>query len=161
MKDNNYSAVEGILYNFPKLKVEIDNLKLDLEEAQEIVGIRGVSGNEKAGSSTNAFSSVVESEVIDRERNLEKRIQAIVEDIQRKERELRRIENVLSLLSERDMIIIEMRYFKDYSISRICDLLDITATTFNKRRKAIVVSKLMPLMLKDKGHKNDTKSTHK
>ena len=39
MKDNNYSTVEGILYNLPKLKVEIDNLKLDLEEAQEVVGI--------------------------------------------------------------------------------------------------------------------------
>ena len=26
MKDNNYSMVEGILYNYPKLKVEIDNL---------------------------------------------------------------------------------------------------------------------------------------
>ena len=66
MKDNNYSMVEGILYNYPKLKVEIDNLKLDLEEANEIMGIKGASGNEKAGSSTNAFCSVVENEVLER-----------------------------------------------------------------------------------------------
>ena len=39
MKDNNYSMVEGILYNYPKLKVEIDNLRLDLEEVKEIVAL--------------------------------------------------------------------------------------------------------------------------
>ncbi|MBE6023455.1 MAG: hypothetical protein E7231_09510 [Cellulosilyticum sp.] len=74
MKDNNYSIVEGILYNYPKLKVEIDNLKLDLEEAREIVGIKGASDNEKAGSPTHAFSSVIENEILDREKNLEKRV---------------------------------------------------------------------------------------
>lgn len=74
MKDNNYSMVEGILYNYPKLKVEIDNLKLDLEEVQEIMGIRGVSSNEKARSSTNTFRSVVENEVLEREKNLERKI---------------------------------------------------------------------------------------
>nr|WP_302599641.1 hypothetical protein [uncultured Cellulosilyticum sp.] len=147
MKDNNYSTVEGILYNLPKLKVEIDNLKLDLEEAQEIVGITGASGNEKAGSATYAFSSVVENEVIERERDNERRIQGILKDIQKKEREFKRIENVLSLLSESDFLLIELRYFKGYSINRVCELLDITATTFNKRRKVIIVKKIMPLLV--------------
>lgn len=64
MKDNNYSIVEGILYNYPKLKVEIDNLRLDLEEAKEVLGITGASDNEKAGSPTHAFSSVVENEIL-------------------------------------------------------------------------------------------------
>ena len=147
MKDNNYSTVEGILYNLPKLKVEIDNLKLDLEEAQEVVGITGASGNEKAGSATYAFSSVVENEVIERERDNERRIQGILKDIQKKEREFKRIENVLSLLSESDFLLIELRYFKGYSINRVCELLDITATTFNKRRKVIIVKKIMPLLV--------------
>ena len=57
MKDNNYSMVEGILYNYSKLKIEIDNLKLDLEEANEIMGIRGTRGNEKASSSINSSLS--------------------------------------------------------------------------------------------------------
>ena len=147
MKDNNYSTVEGILYNLPKLKVEIDNLKLDLEEAQEVVGITGTSGNERAGSATYAFSSVVENEVIERERDNERRIQGILKDIQKKEREFKRIENVLSLLSESDFLLIELRYFKGYSINRVCELLDITATTFNKRRKVIIVKKIMPLLV--------------
>ena len=133
MKDNNYSMVEGILYNYPKLKVEIDNLKLDLEEAKEVVGITGASDNEKAGSPTHAFSSVVENEVLEREKNLNKKIEQIKADMQRKERQLRRIENALHTLTEQEMLLIDMKYFKRYSIGRICELLDITAATFNKR----------------------------
>ena len=145
MKDNNYSMVEGILYNYPKLKVEIDNLKLDLEEVQEVVGIRGASGNEKAGSSTNAFSSVVENEVLDREKNLEKRIKAIENSILRKERQLKKIENVLGTLTEYEMRLIEMRYFKRYSIGRICEILEATEDGFNKRKKRVIVERLIPL----------------
>ena len=148
MKDNNYSMVEGILYNYPKLKVEIDNLKLDLEEAQEVVGIRGTSSNEKAGSSTNAFSSVVENEVLEREKNLERKINRLTGLIQSKERQLKKIENVLGTLTEQELILIEMKYFKRYSINRICELLDITTATFIKRRKKIIVQTLIPLFLR-------------
>ncbi len=145
MKDNNYSIVEGILYNYPKLKVEIDNLKLDLEEARDIVGIKGASDNEKAGSPTHAFSSVVENEVLDREQNLEKRIKAIESNILKKERQIKKVENVLNTLTEQEILIIELKYFKRHSISRICELLDITAATFNKRRKDIIIKRLIPL----------------
>ena len=148
MKDNNYSTVEGILYNLPKLKVEIDNLKLDLEEAQEVVGITGASGNERAGSATYAFSSIVENEVVQRERNMEQRTQAILKEIQKRERQLKKVENVLSTLTEQEMLLIEMKYFKRYSINRICELLDITTATFIKRRKKIIVQTLMPLFLR-------------
>lgn len=145
MKDNNYSIVEGILYNYPKLKVEIDNLKLDLEEAKEVVGITGASDNEKAGSPTHAFSSVVENEVMDREKNLDRRIKAIESSIQKKERQLKKVDNVLSTLTEDELILIEMKYFKRYTINRICELLDITTATFIKRRKKIIIQSLMPL----------------
>ena len=143
MKDNNYSTVEGILYNLPKLKVEIDNLKLDLEEAQEVVGITGASGNEKAGSATYAFSSVVENEVVQRERNMEQRTQAILKEIQKKERQLKRVENILSILTEYELQLIEMRYFKRYSIGRICEVMELTEDGFNKRRKRLIKERLL------------------
>ena len=145
MKDNNYSTVEGILYNLPKLKVEIDNLKLDLEEAQEVVGITGASGNERAGSVTYAFSSVVENEVVQRERNMEQRTQAILKEIQKKERQLKRVENILSILTEYELQLIEMRYFKRYSIGRICEVMELTEDGFNKRRKRLIKERLAPL----------------
>lgn len=145
MRDNNYRAVEGILYNLPKLRVEIDNLKLDLEEANEIMGIRGASGNEKAGSSTNAFGSVVENEVLEREKNLVKRIDALTSSIQSKERQLKKIENILSTLTEYEMRLIEMRYFRRYSVGRICEILEITEDGFNKRKKKLIKERLIPL----------------
>ena len=147
MRDNNYRAVEGILYNLPKLRVEIENLKLRIEDAQEVIGITGASGNEKAGSSTNAFSSVVENEVLERERTLEKMINIMKKELNRKEREIKRVENVLNLLSEREMLIVELRYFKRYSVNRICEILDLTTPTFNRRRKEIVAGKLMPILI--------------
>lgn len=111
------------------------------------MGIRGNSGNEKAGSSTNAFSSVVEGEVLDREKNLEKRIKAIENSILRKERQLKKIENVLGALTEYEMRLIEMRYFKRYSVGRICEVLELSEDGFNKRRKNIIVKRLMPLFI--------------
>lgn len=145
MKDSYYSKVEGILYGFPKLKVEIDNLKLDLEEVNDIVGIRGASPNEKAGSTTYAFSSAVENEVIERDEKLEEKVQAITRAIRGKERQAEKIENILATLTEEESMLIEMKYFKRYTVSRICEILDISADTFTKRRRNIIVRRLIPL----------------
>ncbi|MGL4736090.1 MAG: hypothetical protein ACRCW2_01430 [Cellulosilyticaceae bacterium] len=145
MNESYYSKVEGILYGFPKLKVEIDNLKLDLEEVNEIVGIRGASPNEKAGSTTYAFSSAVENEVIERDEKLEEKLQAITRAIVGKERQAKKIENILATLTEEESMLIEMKYFKRYTVSRICEILDISSDTFTKRRKKIIVKRLMPL----------------
>ena len=147
MNKNSYSMVEGILKGYPKLKVEIDNLKLDLEEVNEVVGISGDSGNERAGSSTNAFSSVVENEVLEREKNLKRKIKELTNLIQRKERQLKKIENILGMLTEYEMQLIEMRYFKRYSVGRICDILELTEDGFNKKRKRLIREILIPLFV--------------
>ena len=141
-KDNRYSKIEGILHNVPKLKIEIDNLQLDLEEVEEIMGIHGQSGNVAAGSSAYAFNSAVENEVIDRDENLEERKRKIIASISKKERRLKRIENNLSLLSEKQMLLVELKYFKDYPNSRVCDILDISESAMSKRRKNAII-KLM------------------
>lgn len=145
LKDNNYGKVEGILYNLPRLRIEIENLKLDLEEVDEIIGITGQSGNIAAGSPTNAFNSNIENEVIDRDENLEDRKRKIKASISKKERRLKKIENNLSLLDEREMLLVELRYFKQYSTGRILDILDLTRDGFNKRKCKIIVEKLIGL----------------
>lgn len=145
MKDSSYSKVEGILYGVPKLKVEIDNLRLDLEEVNEVIGIRGASPNEKAGSSTYAFSSAVEDEVIQRDEKLGEKVIALTSAISRKEREVKKIENVLATLTEEEYMLIEMKYFKRHTVNRICEILDISGDTFTKRRRKIIVKRLIPL----------------
>lgn len=145
MNDNIYKKVEGILYSVPKLRAEIENLKLDLEEVQEVQGITGQSGNEKAGSATYKIVSSVEMEVINRDENLSDKIKAIESSIQRKERQIKRVENILDTLTEQEKLLIEMKYFKRYSVNCICEMLDITTPTFNLRRRNIIDKKLVPL----------------
>lgn len=144
-KDNNYRKIEGILHTVPKLRIEIDNLKLDLEEIEEIMGIHGQSGNVAAGSSTYAFNSTVENEVIDRDETLQDKRKKINASISKAERKLKRIENNLRILSESEMLLVELKYFKNYTNARICDVLDISDSGLTKRRKRIIVEKLMPL----------------
>ena len=73
--------------------------------------------------------------------------------IKQKEREIAKIENVLQILTEREMMMVEFRYFKDYSINRVCELLEITPTTFSNRKKKIIVKKLMPRFFTDNLYK--------
>ena len=124
---------------------EIDYELLELEEIQEIIGIRGASSNEKAGSATYAFSSTVENEVIHRDEKIGEKVVALTGGISRKERELKKVENMLATLTEEGYMLIEMKYFKRHTVNRICEILDITPDTFNKRRKKIIVKRLIPL----------------
>lgn len=133
------------MHNVPKLRIEIANLKLDLEEIEEIVGITGQSGNIAAGSPTNAFNSNVENEVIDRDENLEDKQRKIKTSISKRERKLKRIENNLQILSESEMLLVELKYFKNYTNARVCDVLELSDSGLTKRRKRIIVEKLMPL----------------
>ena len=102
------------------------------------MGIHGQSGNVAAGSSTYAFNSAVENEVIDRDENLEEKKNKIKTSISMKERKLKRIENNLRLLSEKEMLLVELKYYKDYPNSRICDILDISESAMSKRKKNII-----------------------
>ena len=147
MKESDYKKVESILYEVPKLKAEIANLQIDLEEIQEIIGIRGASPNEKAGSATYAFSSSMEDEVINREERLEEKVLHLKEAIRRRERQVRKVENALKVLNEKELLLVEMRYFKHYSINRVCEILDITTPTFNRRKNGSLKDKLIPLLV--------------
>ena len=146
MTDSKYKEVEKKLSNYPNLKIKVENLKIELEQAQEVVGIRGAGDNEKAGSSTYAFSSSVENEVIERERNLEKTVQTILREMLWREREIRKVENAMSRLNVEERKLIECRYFKGLSINRSCEVLDITPATFNRKRKKIIENTLIPLL---------------
>ena len=104
-----YSYVEGKLYNFNAMKVELNSYKIDLEYLnKEYEGCRGKSYS-NITSKTNSISSSVENELIKKE----KRKEMLQLKITEKERQIRKIENALALLDDEELQLVELRYFSD------------------------------------------------
>lgn len=141
MKDE-FKKIEAILYNYPIKKIEIDNLKLELENMKdEYIGCGVIGYGEKIGS-TNKFNSMVENEA-------EKRIarqNMLANKIKFKENELKKIENSLKILDERERSIVEMKYFKKYGNPKIAFELNVV-TGYVTELKKNVIKKLIPVLL--------------
>ena len=104
-----YSYVEGKLYNFNAMKVELNSYKIDLEYLnKEYEGCRGKSYS-GITSKTNSIYSSVENELIKREKRKEMLQLKIIE----KERQIRKIENALALLDDEELQLVKLRYFSD------------------------------------------------
>lgn len=99
---------ENILFDYKTIRSEIKNLKIYIEETNKSYeGCKGISYQEGVGKS-NKFNSVVENEILKKEKKIEK----WMSEIQDKEMMLAKIENALESLNEREHKIIELRYFR-------------------------------------------------
>ena len=87
--------------------------------------------------------------MINREERIEEKVLNLKEAIRRRERQVRKVENALKVLNEKELLLVEMRYFKHYSINRVCEILDITTPTFNRRKNGALKDKLIPLLVVD------------
>lgn len=104
-----YSYVEGKLYNFNAMKVDLNSYKIDLEYLnKEYEGCRGKSYS-NITSKTNSIYSSVENELIRKE----KRKEMLELKITEKERQIRKIENALALLDDEELQLVKLRYFSD------------------------------------------------
>lgn len=104
-----YSYVEGKLYNFNAMKVELNSYKIDLEYLnKEYEGCRGKSYS-SITSKTNSIYSSVENELIRKEKQKEMLEFKITE----KERQIRKIENALALLDDEELQLVKLRYFSN------------------------------------------------
>jgi len=114
--------VEAVLYNFNQTKAEIKNIKLDIEllESEYDDGI-GVNYIENTGK-TNKITSTVENMIIRKEDKINKLNYAM----KVKEAEIKKVENALEILTDRERSIIEMRYFQKESNRNISAKLYIT-----------------------------------
>lgn len=93
---------------YKELKADIKELELQIEEIEdEIIGITAMPSEERTGS-TNKFSSTVENQVI----QLEKKTNDIQLEINKKRREVERIENAISVLKDEEKEIIEIVHIR-------------------------------------------------
>ena len=129
-----YRKTEAILYNYNKVKAQIKNIELDIENIKNEFNGPGVIGYEERTKSTNSFNSSVENEVVARENE----INQLLRYQKQKEIELLKVDNAIGSLTEREKLIIEMRYFKKYNNKMIAAKLDLTEEYIcNIKRNAV------------------------
>lgn len=136
-----YDELENILDNYNNIKIEIKNARLEIEEIEsEYLGASAINYDEKTGQ-TNKFSSVVENEVLQKE----KLVNRLEKEIESKQRLIQKIDNSLETLLETERKVIEYKFFKRLQYKEIEQLLgmDRNYCCDLKRR---TVEKLIPLV---------------
>lgn len=129
-----YRKTEAILYNYNKVKAQIKNIELDIENIKNNFNGPGAIVYEERTQSTNRFNSSVENEVLNRENE----INQLERYKRQKEIEILKVDNAIGSLTEREKTIIEMRYFKKYSNIMIAAKLDLTEEYIcNIKRNAV------------------------
>ncbi|MCR3760301.1 RinA family protein [Clostridium felsineum] len=136
-----YKKTDGVLFNYQVIKMEIKNLELEIEEISATYnGVGAISYEEKSGH-TNKFNSVVENEVI----NKEKIINKLNREMNSKKRLIAKVDNAMEILNENERKIVEYRCVKGYSWSRIGALLNMDGD-YCGRIKREVMNKISPLI---------------
>ncbi len=136
-----YKGVESNLYNYKAMQAEIKNIDLELKELEnEYVGCGSISYEEKAAP-TNKFNSSVENEVINKN--------STPEELKRKkhklEIQLEKVDNALETLSEDEMYLVELRYFKKLQFKVIAERID-RNEMYCVCLKSKIIKKLIPLI---------------
>lgn len=106
MKDNLYSKLEGILYNYKNIQQEVNNLKLEIDFIQSSYKGCGAIGYEERTGETYKITNQVEEEILRKE----KMIEQLNRELCSKELIIKKIDNALKILSDKEKEIIKMRY---------------------------------------------------
>ncbi len=110
MKNNIFKKTEKVLYDYKNLDIKIQNIDLQINTLENDISVSGVSYEERS-SPTNAFSSVVENNVIKREEFTFEQINKL-EILKNKTINLKKsIDNALNTLNHEERELVELRYF--------------------------------------------------
>lgn len=126
----NIKYIEALLYNYNSTKVDIKNMKLDLEALENDYQGVGAIVYEERTQATNAFSSSVENEIIIRDEKIIK----LRSTIRLKEIEIQKIDNIIELLKEKEQYFIKLKYFEKNTHSEISKKIDISFDYINEYR---------------------------
>ena len=144
-----YKVIEGILYNIPRNRVKIQNLKLEVERvANSYQGCSALVIEERVGN-TYKITSSVENEVVAKE----EKISALNRQIRGLEIEVAKIDNALSILTETEYSIIDMQYFKQYRNKDVAQHLLYTEQYYAYLKRQIL-DKLIEYIFPDMGLSN-------
>ncbi|MDS1005374.1 sigma factor-like helix-turn-helix DNA-binding protein [Clostridium sporogenes] len=137
---DNYKKTEYMLYNYKQFKVEIKNILLEIEDIENSyrgIGAMQYSDMPKAHNTNSAIEQEVEQK--------EKRIEHLNRLISKKENIIKRVDNALEALTDRERKIIELRYFNKIANNRVAEKLDLAEQTTSIMNRKII-DKLSTLM---------------
>ncbi|KGO12781.1 siderophore-interacting protein [Clostridium botulinum] len=131
---NYYKKTENLLNDYIKIKSEIDNLQIEIEDIKlEYKGVGAMSYEEKS-TPTNAFNSNVENEIINKEKLLEK----LNYKLNKKIRLIKKIDNAINILNDTEKKVIKMKCFEGLQYKQIGQVLNIDHNyACEVKRKAI------------------------
>ena len=107
--EDKFKKMERTLYDYRKLDTAITNLDIDIEHLKNDITLKGIS-YEQRSSPTNAFSSIVENEVIKREEYVYTEIDRL-QRLKADKMALRaKIYNALKDLKDHESKLVNLRY---------------------------------------------------
>ncbi|MDQ0149336.1 hypothetical protein ACFO6R_10245 [Eubacterium multiforme] len=148
-KNELFRKAEWVLYGYNDLLYDIDLIREDIRMTEEeYQGCSGLSYEEK-GSPTNAFSSVVENELINKERLLRE----LKLDLNNKIRMKNRIETAVNKLNGADKKVIELRYINKSKLNwnQIGFAVNYSADHCRKRIRVRAIKKMINTIFYDAG----------
>lgn len=108
-----FRKTEAILYDYKDLINKIELLKAEIKELEEdYEGTTAISYEESRGS-TNKFNSIVENEVMSRE----KKLIYYYKDLNKKQTLKRRLDVAIESLKEEEKKLVELRYTNKRTLS--------------------------------------------
>lgn len=130
---NCYKVVEAMLYTYKQAKSEIKNILIEIEEIEN--SYRGIGAiNYDDMPKAHNISSSVEKEVEEKEHRVEYLNQLII----KKETQIKKIDNALEGIEDRELEIIKLRYFDKATNVQIANKLNLTEQTVcNIKHKTI------------------------
>lgn len=132
-----YKKAEWLLYNYKKLKAEIKNIEIEIEDIKNTyVGVNAIDISKDNLSKTYKTTSIIENEILDKERRIER-----LESIKlKKENQVKKVDNALEILTEEDRKLIELRYFERLPNYKVAMIFDMTEEGCSARKRRIVES---------------------
>jgi len=131
-----YKQAEWLLYNYKKLKAEIKNIELEIENIKNTYVGASAIDPEQIPSNTNKITSLVENEVLEKERKIE-RLELIKS---KKENQVKKVDNALEILTEDDRKLIELRYFERVPNYKVAMMFNMTEEGCSARKRRIIKS---------------------
>lgn len=130
-----YKKAEWLLYNYKKLKAEIKNIDIEIEDIKNTyVGVSAIDISKDNLSKTYKTTSIIENEILDKERRIER-----LESIKlKKENQVKKVDNALETLTEEDRKLIELRYFERLPNYKVAMIFDMTEEGCSARKRRIV-----------------------